>query len=384
MVGGLDLETIPIEEIPLERIRENPSQPRSRHSGALSEESIAELARSIAEHGLLQPIIVKNVGRHYQIIAGERRFMAFKLLRRPTIPARVIHITEPKQELEISLIENLQRQELDPVEEARALKRLVEEFGYTYRQLADRLGKSVGYVDSRLKLLVRPDVEEAVQQMDLGVAEARELAKVEDEELRKELTRKVVSGHLDREQLKDAVRRATGRTVDPPSAVQRLRKALQNVHKALDLGGQLALDDETTALVHGTVERLSALLRGRPLSSGKPAAPAFRHPVSEHPHASLGPREVLRLVRQMRDPEGYSLQDRMLAFWRQMDRAGRHFHLGPWECVAKSDDRWTVRLKFTLDGSPAVAEWDYLAKEGLLQATNEQAMALGSGGLRPQ
>jgi ParB family chromosome partitioning protein len=382
LVSGLDLETIPVVEIPLERIRENPAQPRSRRSSALSEESIAELARSIEEHGLLQPIIVKNAGRYYHLIAGERRFMAFKLLGRPTIPARVIQVTDPKQELEISLIENLQRHELDPVEEARALKRLMDEFGYSYRQLAERLGKSVGYVDSRLKLLVSPDLEEAVQQMEVGVAEARELAKVEDQALRKDLTRRVVSGELDREQLKDEVRRLTGKALDPQSGVQRIRKALQSLQRALDLAGQISLDEDTLRLAEKAADRLILLLRSvstvRPRASG----PTFRHTVGESQSASLSPRDVAYRVRQMRDAGGYSLQDRILAFWRQMDRAGRHFQLGPWECIAKGEDTWTVRLRFSLDGSPAMAEWEYISREGLLQPVNDEARALGSGGLR--
>lgn len=308
--------------------------------------------------------------------------MAFKLLGKATIPARVIHVTDPKQELEISLIENLQRHELDPVEEARALKRLISEFGYSYRQLADRLGKSVGYVDSRLKLLARPDLEKAVQQLDVGVAEARELAKVDDEEVRRQLTAKVASGELDREQLKDEVRRVTGKSADPQTGAQRLRKALQALHRALDFVPQVTLDEEGAALVERAIARLDLLLRSRAASPARSPGPAFRHPVGERHDAPLMPREVLQRVRQMQDPDGYSLQDRILAFWRQMDRAGRHFQLGPWECVAKTDDRWTVRLKYSIDGVPASAEWEYLLREGLLQPVNEEARSLGAGGLR--
>ncbi len=324
---------------------------------------------------------MKNVGRYFQIVAGERRFLAFKKLGKATIPARVLHITDARQELEISLIENLQRQELDPVEEARALRRLVEDFRYTYRQLADRLGKSVGYIDSRLKLVSKPDVEEAVRRMELGVAEARELARVEDDTVRKELTDKVVAGELDRDQLREQVKQLTGRTSDPQTGLTRVKKALQSLHRALDLSGPIVLDEEAAALTEQAVVRLEGLVRSKQAPT-RAAGPSFRHAVGDRGDTGLGPRDVLSRVKQMQDPEGYSLHDRILGFWRSMDRAGRQFRIGPWECLPRGEDRWTVRLKYVLDGTACTADWEYLPREGLLHPLNDEARFLSSGGQR--
>ncbi|MDR0468975.1 MAG: ParB/RepB/Spo0J family partition protein [Peptococcaceae bacterium] len=138
--------------IPLEGISVNPYQPRR----VFDEEKLKELAASIAEHGVVQPIFVRVAEEGYQVIAGERRVRAARQAGLTEIPALVRDITENEM-MEISLIENIQRADLDPVEEARAYKRLSEEFRQTQEQIAGRVSKSRSYIANSMRLLHLPD-----------------------------------------------------------------------------------------------------------------------------------------------------------------------------------------------------------------------------------
>jgi ParB family chromosome partitioning protein len=138
--------------IPLEGISANPYQPRR----VFDEEKLNELAASIAEKGVLQPIFARATGDGYQVIAGERRVRAARQAGLIEIPALVREITENEM-MEISLIENIQRADLDPVEEARAYKRLSDEFSQTQERIAQRVSKSRSYVANSMRLLNLPD-----------------------------------------------------------------------------------------------------------------------------------------------------------------------------------------------------------------------------------
>lgn len=152
----------------------NYQQPR-RH---FDEESLQELANSIATHGVIQPIVVVPVGKRYMIIAGERRFRASKLAGKDTIPAIVKHYT-PQQIKEISIIENLQREDLNPIEAARAIKSLMTEFNMTQEMASDRIGKSRSAVANHLRLLTLDDsVIALIEQGRLSSGHARTLVVV--------------------------------------------------------------------------------------------------------------------------------------------------------------------------------------------------------------
>jgi ParB family chromosome partitioning protein len=142
-------------EIPLARIAPNPYQPRT----AVDEEALAELAASIVEHGVLQPILVTETIDGYRLVAGERRVRASRLAGLERIPAVVRELAEHDQ-LELALVENIQREDLDPLEEARAYRQLIDDFGFTQEKLAKRMGKARPTIANSLRLL---DLDNEVQ-----------------------------------------------------------------------------------------------------------------------------------------------------------------------------------------------------------------------------
>ncbi len=138
-----------IVEIPLTEIRSNPYQPRKE----FDEKSLNEFAESIKEHGVIQPIIVKKSIKGYELIAGERRTRASKIAGKTTIPAIIREITDQEM-MEIALIENIQREDLNPIEEAEAFSKIIETSGMTQEEAAKKFGKSRSYITNILGLLV--------------------------------------------------------------------------------------------------------------------------------------------------------------------------------------------------------------------------------------
>ena len=155
LLGNAPVPVSPVEtlqEIAVDRITPNPYQPR-KHFDA---EALGELKSSIAEFGVLVPIIVRRRGDGYELIAGERRWRACAALQRPTIPA-IVRGSDDRQTLEVAIIENLQRENLNPLEEAAGFQNLIDEFAFTQDQLASRLGKSRPAIANTLRLLGLPD-----------------------------------------------------------------------------------------------------------------------------------------------------------------------------------------------------------------------------------
>jgi ParB family chromosome partitioning protein len=142
-------------EIPLARIRENPRQPRLR----MNDEALASLAESIRQHGVIQPILVTETIDGYQLVAGERRFRASKLAGLDRIPAIVRQLAD-REQLEVALVENLQREDLGPMEEAHAFRALIDEFALSQDDIAVRVGRARSTVANTLRLL---DLDERVQ-----------------------------------------------------------------------------------------------------------------------------------------------------------------------------------------------------------------------------
>jgi ParB/RepB/Spo0J family partition protein len=156
---------------------------------------LTELADSIREHGVLQPILVRPVGSKFELIAGERRWRASRLAKRDTIPAIVVEFDD-QTALEVSIIENLQREDVSPLEEAAMFKKMTD-LGYSVRQLAQKIGKDKGYVENRMRLSdAPPEIRELVSVRKDTLSHAYELMKVADERTRRRLARKVASGEL--------------------------------------------------------------------------------------------------------------------------------------------------------------------------------------------
>ena len=191
-----------VRNVDVERITPNPEQPRL----AFDETSLEELAASIREHGVLQPILVRPLeDGEFQLIAGERRWRASKAAGLATIPALVEEIDDDTA-LEISIIENLQREDLSPLDEATMYDRMIREHGYSVRKLAQKLGKDKGYLENRLRLADAPEeVRELVSLRKDTLSHAYELMKVEDPKKRKRLAAQVAKGELTLIKLRDKI-----------------------------------------------------------------------------------------------------------------------------------------------------------------------------------
>ena len=171
-----------IVEIDLSLIDRNQSQPRKN----FDEKALKELAHSIKQHGIIQPIVLRKVGDRYQIVAGERRFRASKMVGLKKIPAVIKEFTE-REMSEVAIIENLQREDLNPIESAKAIQNLIECYNLTQETVADRIGKSRSAVTNTLRLLTLPnEIIELVEQSKLSAGHARTLLAVEDSSKQKE------------------------------------------------------------------------------------------------------------------------------------------------------------------------------------------------------
>ncbi len=186
---GSDTE---VNEIAVDQVTPNPKQPRTD----IDEQGVAELAESIRRVGMLQPIIVRPHGEGYQIIAGERRWRAARMAGLERVPVRVLTKTE-SESLELALIENLQREDLNPIEEARGYRRLLSEHQMTQAELADNVSKSRSTITNALRLLDLPeDVQTLVYEGQLSAGHARAVLSVPDEGSRSRLAQKVVTEGL--------------------------------------------------------------------------------------------------------------------------------------------------------------------------------------------
>ncbi len=197
-----------IQEIPVGELDPNPDQPRR----TFSEESIGQLADSIREQGVLQPLLVApSGGGRYMIIAGERRFRAGRAAGLATLPCIVKDIDVIRQR-EIALIENLQREDLNPIEAARGVKALMDQCGYTQEKIGERLGKSRPAIANMIRLLQLPDeVSEMVKDGLLSAGHARVLIGIPDKETQLRLARKAVDEGLNVRQMEQLAKTTAGK-----------------------------------------------------------------------------------------------------------------------------------------------------------------------------
>jgi len=192
-------------ELPIDKVRPNPHQPRR----VFDSDQLEELRDSLRRYGLLQPVCVRPTGAGYELIAGERRWRAARLAGWTTIPAVLREGVGDEQMLELALVENLQREDLDPIERARAFREMIERLGLTQEQIALRVGLKRATVTNHLRLLELPErVQEAVVQGLLTMGHARALAGVKEEARALRLLSRVVREGLSVRQLEDDLRAA--------------------------------------------------------------------------------------------------------------------------------------------------------------------------------
>lgn len=190
-----------IEYIAVSKLIVNPFQPRK----IFNEEALQELAESIKEHGIIQPIVVRKKEKKYEIIAGERRFRAAKLAGLKEIPAIVKEMTE-QQMMEVAILENLQREDLTPIEEAEAYSSLIENLNFTQDALAKRLGKSRPHIANHIRLLQLPeDVRKLMNEGVLSMGHGRALLGLKNKGRIAEIAQKVIAQSLNVRQLESLV-----------------------------------------------------------------------------------------------------------------------------------------------------------------------------------
>lgn len=186
------MEENQVYELDIDMLQPNPLQPR----GLITQDSLIEIVDSIREHGVLEPLVIAKTPAGYQIIAGERRWRASKIAGLIKVPV-IIKETTPQGMLEMAIIENVQRIDLNPLERAQAFKRLIDEFGLSTGEIAVKIGKSAPYVSNTLRLLSIPDVlKDALSSGATTEGHARALASLDDPHLIVEAYKEILSKNL--------------------------------------------------------------------------------------------------------------------------------------------------------------------------------------------
>lgn len=200
-----------VEQVELSKIRPNPYQPRRE----FDKQALKELAKSIDESGVFQPVILRQPNpqlERYELIAGERRFRASKLAHKKTIPAIIRSMTD-EQVMEAAILENLQREDLTPLEEAQGYATLMDKLSLTQAEVAQKLGKSRPYIANYLRLLGLPDqIKQLVDNGDLSMGQARTLLGLKDKRQLLSLAKRAVEEGLTVRQLEEIVNRQNGKT----------------------------------------------------------------------------------------------------------------------------------------------------------------------------
>jgi len=227
-----------IHELEINMIQANPLQPR----GVIASASLSELVDSIREQGILEPLVIAKTPAGYQIIAGERRWRAAKLLGLSKIPV-VIKETTPQGMLEMSIVENVQREDLNPIERALAYKRLIDEFGLGTNEVARKVGKSAPTVSNTIRLLSLPDaIKDALVAGVISEGHVRPLISLGDPALMLDLFRKILRENSTVRQTEEEARKAKGeilkkepRTVEDRLWIPELDEMAKKIAKMYNL-----------------------------------------------------------------------------------------------------------------------------------------------------
>lgn len=246
-----------IVEIPINELMSNPYQPRK----VFDEEALKELSESIKEHGVFQPIIVKKSVKGYNIIAGERRTKASELAGLKTVPAIVRDFSDEEM-MQVALLENLQREDLSAIEEAKAYKSIIESLRLTQDELAKRLGKSRSHITNTLGLLRLPlSVQDMVLYGKISMGHARVLSKLENSEQIEDLANKVINENLSVRDL-EVLTNESSYVRSTPSSKPRKSKEYKYVEDAMKekLGTKVAISGNKIKISFVTKEDLNRIL----------------------------------------------------------------------------------------------------------------------------
>jgi ParB family transcriptional regulator, chromosome partitioning protein len=258
-------------ELDIDLLEPNPLQPR----GLITPESLAELAESIRSHGILEPLVVAKTPAGYQIIAGERRWRASKLVGLIKVPVNIKE-TSPQGMLEMAIVENVQRVDLNPLERAQAYKRLMDEFGLGNAEISGRVSKSPSYISNTIRLLTLPDaLKDALMSGQTTEGHARALAALEDPHLIIEAYKEVLKKNLSVRGTEELVRRMRARSgIGPkpqasPSMMHILSDEIDKVQS--DLQNALSVNAKTKVkcVQTGKTAKLEVVIEGDPAKTAE-------------------------------------------------------------------------------------------------------------------
>lgn len=243
-------------ELNVDDIRPNPYQPRK----VFADDKINELAESIREHGVFQPIIVRKSLAGYELIAGERRLRASKIAQMPTIPAIMVEFDDKKM-MEVSLLENIQRENLTAIEEAEAYENLIEKLGYTQEELAERIGKSRQHISNMLRLLKLPfEIREMIAKEQLSFGHARCLVALEDQDQAIEIAKTCIKEGWSVRQLEKYLKKLTETPKKPKNDDK--DPYLENVRSIMEkrLGTSVEVTKKHLTISYNSNEDLNRIL----------------------------------------------------------------------------------------------------------------------------
>lgn len=230
------MPTPPVHHLPVNQLQANPLQPR----GKIMKDDLSELVTSVRQYGVLEPILVAQTPAGYQIIAGERRWRAAREAGLIDVPV-VVKTTTPRGMLEMAIIENVQRVDLSAIERAQAFQQLLRDFKFTYNQIAEKIGKSVGYVSNTIRLLNLPDaIKDGVSSGQITEGHARALVGIDDEKVMMECYKVILRENASvrraeelarnyKEQAGQKVRENGGRKLLQSDQVSHWQQALQSI-----------------------------------------------------------------------------------------------------------------------------------------------------------
>ena len=236
-------------DLDLDLIEPNSEHPRTR----FTEENLEELAQSIRANGIVQPIVVRRRGARYQIVAGERRWRAAQRAGMQKIPAVVKEVSDDKL-LELALIENIQRQELNAIEEAKAYKNLINTIGLTQEMVAERVGKNRTVVTTSLRLLKLPEeVQKLIEEEKISAGHGRALLMIDDSEAQKRVAKNVMEMSLSVRETEKTVKRlnrgedqTTGKNISKPKIDANIKAAETKLRRYLGTNVQILPDGKGT------------------------------------------------------------------------------------------------------------------------------------------
>lgn len=244
--------------IPLKDIRSNPYQARE----TFDEEKLEELAQSIREHGVFTPILVREAVKGYELVAGERRVKASRMVGLETIPAIIVEFDD-EQMMEIGLLENIQRENLNVIEEANAYQQMIDKLGYTHNRLSERVGKSRAHITNLLRLLNLPEsVQEMVTEEKLSMSHVRPLITLEDKDLIEYYAEEIIDKGLSVREVESLIREEKNPTASVKPKVKESDPQLESIEDLIEskLQTKVVIDEHNIRISYTNTKDLNRIL----------------------------------------------------------------------------------------------------------------------------